>query len=120
MQLTPEQMAIEDLRALASRLTRVVMDEADPANWPGGLTPVKDMDGGEMAARVNFKKGAALSVGLLQKVNDLIAAKSDMKAPIAAAAANEQDKADLGQELLQAEAAEIVKRIQKKYGSVRD
>lgn len=106
-----ERLAV--LEELAQVLTGVVVNEADPRNWPGGLTPVQQLSREEQSARVTCKKSAALSVGLLTKVTDLLNATANPTSPAAVAAAKAQDEENVEQMLVKAqkEAAEITKRL---------
>lgn len=83
---------LKELEELAATLTGVVVNEADPRNWPGGLTPVQELSREEQSARVTCKKSAALSVGLLQKVTDLLNATANPTSPTAIAAAKTADE----------------------------
>lgn len=104
---------IAELEELAATLTSVVMNEANPKNWPGGVKPVQDLTRDEQSARVTIKKSATLSVGLLTKVTDLLNATRDPKNPTTAAALKASDDAELAASIKEAEkkAAEIMARL---------
>lgn len=109
-----ERLAV--LEELAQVLTGVVVNETDPRNWPGGLTPVQELDRATQGERITCKKSAALSVGLLQKVTDLLNATAS---PAAIAAAKADDDAALEEEIRKAneEAKKIYAMLNEKYPS---
>lgn len=81
------------LEELARVLTGVVVNEADPRNWPGGLTPVQELSREEQGARVTCKKSAVLTVGLLTKVTDLLNATANPASPAAVVTAKAGEEA---------------------------
>lgn len=112
-----ERLAV--LEELAQVLTGVVVNETDPRNWPGGLTPVQELDRATQGERIVCKKSAALSVGLLQKVTDLLNATASPTSPAAIAAAKADDDAALEEEIRKAneEAKKIYAMLNEKYPS---
>jgi len=101
------------LEELARVLTGVVVNEADPRNWPGGLTPVQELSREEQGARVTCKKSAVLTVGLLTKVTDLLNATANPASPAAVATAKATGDAELEEQIRKsnAEAKQIFERL---------
>ncbi|MCX8991126.1 hypothetical protein NLN85_01200 [Citrobacter portucalensis] len=110
---------LKELEELAATLTGVVMNEADPRHWPGGLTPVQELSREEQSARVICKKSAALSASLLQKVTDLLNATVNPTSANARAAAKADDEAALAEQIRQAneEVARIFADLARDYPS---
>ncbi|MDV0787706.1 hypothetical protein VC623_24330, partial [Citrobacter amalonaticus] len=60
------------LTALSNKLTDVVLEEADPDNWPGAGKKPSELTKDERGDRYWNKKNAAASLTLLIKVHSLI------------------------------------------------
>ncbi|MFH7090609.1 hypothetical protein ACHWWK_23175 [Klebsiella pneumoniae] len=60
------------LTALSDKLTDVVLEEADPDNWPGAGKEITKHTKQERGDRYWHKKNAAASLTLLVKVHSLI------------------------------------------------
>jgi hypothetical protein len=110
------------LKSLSEKLTDVVLDEADPASWPGdGMTTetwrkLEAADAKE-AQRIRgdrywSKKNAAATLSLLTKIYT-ISGIIERSAPAPAGEGNDQDD-DLDKEIRDAEkeATKILKKVQ--------
>lgn len=60
------------LAELSEKLTEVVLEEADPAAWPGQGKTVADMSPDERGDRYWCKKNATASISLLLRVQQVI------------------------------------------------
>lgn len=60
------------LTDLTEKLTEVVINEADPDNWPGAGKPIKKLSQEERGDRYWSKKNAAGTLTLLVKIHSLI------------------------------------------------
>lgn len=100
------------LTALSDKLTRVVIEEADPDNWSGSKKPVKELTKDERGDRYWDKKNAAASLTLLIKVHSLIG----MQSRGATGENVDDDDFGLAQQVAKAEkeAAAIIERVMKK------
>ncbi|AKL35622.1 hypothetical protein NMD36_09460 [Escherichia coli] len=102
------------LTALTDKLTDVVLQEADPANWPGADKKVSELTKDERGDRYWDKKNAAASLTLLIKVHSLIGMQTRGGTP--SDNPGQDDEAfELGQQVAKAEreAAAIIERMQK-------
>lgn len=72
--MRPDQL--ERLGALAEKLAEVVLEEADPDNWPGAGTPVTGLSKEQRGDRYWSKKNAAMTLVLL---NDLAKVAANTK-----------------------------------------
>ncbi|WP_158785151.1 hypothetical protein [Pantoea sp. BAV 3049] len=103
------------LTELSDKLTDVVINEADPDNWPGAEKPIKQLTKDERGDRYWSKKNAAGTLTLLIKVHSLIGMHGRGGTPAEGKNPSEADF-ELGQQVNRAEkeAADILERIMKK------
>lgn len=101
------------LTALSDKLTDVVLEEADPDNWPGAGKKPSELTKDERGDRYWDKKNAAASLTLLIKVHSLIGMQTRGGVPPEPGEIDEEF--ELGQRVNKAEreAAAILKRLQK-------
>ena len=102
------------LTALSDKLTDVVLEEADPDNWPGAGKRPSELTKDERGDRYWDKKNAAASLTLLIKVHSLIGMQKPGGTP-SGTPIQEDEAFALGQQVNKAEreAAAILKRLQK-------
>ncbi|CNG65830.1 MULTISPECIES: hypothetical protein [Yersinia] len=102
------------LANLSDKLTDIVLDEADPDNWPGEGKPLKEQTQQERGDRYWSKKNAAGSLTLLIKVHSLIGMQTRGGKPGEGGAPDERDF-ELGKQVAAAEreAMAVLDRIQK-------
>ena len=81
------------LQELSEKLADVVLEEADPAEWPGAGIPLAALSQQQRGDRYWCKKNAAASFALLQRTQDLIASGEDHKDP------DEQQEAGLDEQI---------------------
>jgi len=60
------------LTALSEELTEVLIEEANPVNWPAHGVKIQDMEPVEHRARLAHKQNASATVGLLLRVQNLL------------------------------------------------
>jgi hypothetical protein len=72
------QDQIERLKDLAEKLADVVLEEADPAEWPGAGVPLAALTQEERGNRYWCKKNAAATFSLLERSQSLL---SDVQDP---------------------------------------
>ncbi|MGL9724619.1 hypothetical protein [Sodalis sp. (in: enterobacteria)] len=102
------------LSTLSDKLTDVVLEEADPDNWPGAGKAIDAHTQQERGDRYWFKKNAAATLTLLTKVQTLIGLQ--MRGGTPGGRPSDDDEAfELGQQVANAEreAEKIIARIQK-------
>ena len=103
------------LTALSDKLTDVVLEEADPDNWPGAGKEITKHTKQERGDRYWHKKNAAASLPLLVKVHSLIGMHTRGGTP--KPGEDPDDEAfRLGQQVSAAERAaqEVIERIQQR------
>ena len=103
------------LTALTDKLTDVVLQEADPANWPGAEKKPSELTKDERGDRYWDKKNAAASLTLLIKVHSLIGMQTRGGTPVDNPGSGDDEAFELGQQVSKAEkeAAAIIARLQK-------
>lgn len=89
---------IARLQALSENLAEVVIDEANPATWPGEGKVAKELTQEERGNRYWCKKNAAATMTLLVKVMNITATLAKDKDP----SIGEEEK-ELDDEVAQAE-----------------
>lgn len=102
------------LSTLSDKLTDVVLEEADPDNWPGAGKTIDAHTKQQRGDRYWFKKNAAATLTLLTKVQTLIGLQ--MRGGTPGGRPSDDDEAfELGQQVASAEreAEKIIARIQK-------
>jgi len=102
------------LTTLSDKLTDVVLEEADPAHWPGAGKKPSELTKDERGDRYWDKKNAAASLTLLIKVHSLIGMQTRGGTPNDNPGQDDEAFA-LGQQVSKAEreAAAIIERLQK-------
>ncbi|EBD0348272.1 hypothetical protein GJL80_01645 [Salmonella enterica] len=102
------------LAVLSDKLTDVVLEEADPYNWPGAGKKPSELTKDERGDRYWDKKNAAASLTLLIKVHSLIGMQTRGGTPSDNPDTNDEEF-ELGQRVNNAEreAAAIIERLQK-------
>lgn len=68
--MRPDQM--QRLRDLSEKLIDVVLEEADPDEWPGAGQPIASMSKQERGDRFWCKRNASATFALSQRVQELI------------------------------------------------
>ena len=68
--MRPEQL--QRLQELSEKLADVVLEEADPAEWPGAGVPLADMTTADRGNRYWCKKNAAATFSLLERTASLL------------------------------------------------
>lgn len=63
---------VETLRGLVARMTEVVIQEADPSNWPGAGKAANEMDAKERGDRYWCKKNANQAITTAVKLETLL------------------------------------------------
>ncbi|ECH1885924.1 hypothetical protein DVZ67_10475 [Salmonella enterica subsp. enterica serovar Saintpaul] len=101
------------LTALSDKLTDVVLEEADPENWPGAGKKPSELTKDERGDRYWGKKNAAASLTLLIKVHSLIG--MHIRGGVPQEPGEVDEEFELGQRVNNAEreAAAIIERLQK-------
>lgn len=94
------------LQALSEKLADVVLDEADPENWPGDNVLPKDLTQQDRGDRYWCKKNAAATFVLLSKTEEIITRRG--------ASGNADDSEDIDKTIAKAEkeAAAAIQRMQ--------
>lgn len=103
--MRPDQ--IQRMQELAERLADVVLEEADPSEWPGAGIPLASLSQQERGDRYWCKKNAAATFSLLERTNSVL---SDIKDPNRNRSSEEE--ADLDAKIKAAE-KEAEKRLSK-------
>lgn len=75
--MRPDQ--IERLKDLSEKLAEVVLEEADPAEWPGAGVPLAEMSNEQRGNRYWAKKNAAASFSLLERTTSLLTDAQDLR-----------------------------------------
>ena len=75
--MRPDQ--IQRLQDLSEKLAEVVLEEADPAEWPGANTPLAALTQQERGDRYWCKKNAAASFSLLERTTSLLTDAQDLR-----------------------------------------
>lgn len=98
------------LKTLTESLAEVVLDEADPATWPGAGVKSAQWTQQERGDRYWSKRNAAATLGLLERVQRVLTDAAQ------AGAAGHPERPDLEQDINDAErkAAKLLKGIQTK------
>lgn len=102
------------LSTLCDQLTDVVLQEADPTQWPGADKQISELTKDERGDRYWDKKNAAASLTLLIKVHSLLG--MHLRGGTADSLGEQDDEAfALGQQVSKAEreATAILERLQK-------
>jgi hypothetical protein len=68
--MRPDQL--QRLQELSEKLADVVLEEADPAEWPGAHTPLAALSQQERGDRYWCKKNAAATFALLERTASLL------------------------------------------------
>ena len=68
--MRPDQLA--RLQDLSEKLAEVVLEEADPAEWPGAGVPLASLSQQERGDRYWCKKNAAATFSLLERTASLL------------------------------------------------
>ena len=89
---------IARLQALSENLAEVVIDEADPATWPGAGKAAAELTQEERGNRYWSKKNAAATMTLLVKVMNITATLAKDKEPSIG-----EEERELDDEVAQAE-----------------
>lgn len=109
--MRPDQL--QRLQDLSEKLADVVLEEADPAEWPGAGQPLAGLTQQDRGDRYWCKKNAAATFMLLSKAEEIIARRGD--------GSREKD-ADDGEDMertianAEREAAKALERIQSGAG----
>ena len=75
--MRPDQL--ERLQDLSEKLAEVVLEEADPAEWPGANTPLAALSQQERGDRYWCKKNAAATFALLERTTSLLTDAKDLR-----------------------------------------
>lgn len=104
------------LTALSDKLTDVVLEEAEPDNWPGAGKEITKHTKQERGDRYWHKKNAAASLTLLVKVHSLIGMHTRGGTPKPGGEDPDEEAFLLGQQVAAAErkAMEVIERMQHK------
>jgi len=105
--MRPDQ--IERLKDLSEKLAEVVLEEADPAEWPGANTPLAALTQQERGDRYWCKKNAAASFSLLERTASLL---SDVKT-VGNDRNKNDDELDAQIRAKEKEAAKMLERVMK-------
>ena len=73
------QDQIQRLQELSEKLAEVVLEEADPQEWPGANTPLAALSQQERGDRYWCKKNAAASFTLLERTMSLLTDAKDVR-----------------------------------------
>lgn len=73
------QDQIQRLAELSEKLAEVVLEEADPAEWPGAGVPLASMTKEERGDRYWSKKNAAATFALLERTTSLLTDAKDLR-----------------------------------------
>lgn len=75
--MRPDQ--IQRLADLSEKLAEVVLEEADPAEWPGANMPLASLSQQERGDRYWCKKNAAATFALLERTASLLTDAKDLR-----------------------------------------
>ena len=75
--MRPDQ--IQRLAELSEKLAEVVLEEADPAEWPGANMPLASLSQQERGDRYWCKKNAAATFALLERTSSLLTDAKDLR-----------------------------------------
>lgn len=75
--MRPDQL--QRLQELSEKLADVVLEEADPAEWPGANTPLASLSQQERGDRYWSKKNAAATFALLERTTSLLTDAKDLR-----------------------------------------
>lgn len=75
--MRPDQ--IQRLQDLSEKLADVVLEEADPAEWPGANMPLAALSQQERGNRYWCKKNAAATFALLERTSSLLTDSKDLR-----------------------------------------
>lgn len=75
--MRPDQM--QRLAELSEKLADVVLEEADPAEWPGAGVPLASMTKEERGDRYWCKKNAAATFALLERTSSMLTDAKDLR-----------------------------------------
>ena len=75
--MRPDQIA--RLQELSEKLADVVLEEADPNEWPGAGIPLASMSTQERGDRYWCKKNAAATFSLLERTSSLLTDAQDVR-----------------------------------------
>ena len=105
--MRPDQL--QRLAELSEKLAEVVLEEADPAEWPGANTPLAALSQQERGDRYWSKKNAAATFSLLDRTLSIVANKagSTSKTP--------EEDADLEKQIAakEREASKLLDKVMK-------
>ena len=103
------QDQIQRLAELSEKLADVVLEEADPAEWPGAGVPLASMTKEERGDRYWCKKNAAATFALLERTSSLL---TDVKT---VGNDRHKDDEDLDKQIQakEKEAAKMLERVMK-------
>ena len=73
------QDQLQRLQELSEKLADVVLEEADPAEWPGANTPLAALCQQERGDRYWCKKNAAATFALLERTTSLLTDAKDLR-----------------------------------------
>lgn len=75
--MRPDQL--QRLQELSEKLADVVLEEADPAEWPGANMPLAALSQQERGDRYWCKKNAAATFALLERTTSLLTDAKDLR-----------------------------------------
>lgn len=75
--MRPDQL--QRLQDLSEKLADVVLEEADPAEWPGANMPLASLSQQERGDRYWCKKNAAATFALLERTTSLLTDAKDLR-----------------------------------------
>ena len=75
--MRPDQL--QRLQELSEKLADVVLEEADPAEWPGANMPLASLSQQERGDRYWCKKNAAATFALLERTTSLLTDAKDLR-----------------------------------------
>lgn len=97
----------ETLQTLSERLTDVVINEADPDNWPGTGIPLVEMTKEQRGDRYWMKKNAVATLSLILRIHQLVDVPN-------AAAIDRDDDLDAEVAAAEKEATRFLDELQRK------
>lgn len=101
------------MRALSEKLTDVVLDEADPDEWPGAGIPLCDLTREDRGNRYWCKKNAAATLAVLTRVHQVIGITERAKAgKFTLEMPGEDGELDKEIALAEKEATKILRQVQ--------
>lgn len=104
--MRPDQ--IERLNDLTEKLAEVVLEEADPNEWPGSGVPLSEMSKQERGDRYWCKKNASATFALLLRTQSLL---TDAQDPHRNRSAQEDDDLEKQIKAKEKEADRMLKRV---------